>query len=102
MRVTMIAVLTVSLLAVAGQTAQESVSVLAFEVASINRHLIEDELGVQHDPLDGQLEVGVVREGELAVNGQAAQRRRADMEYASQDEVRILALRHQREIGFLP
>src|SRR5687767_13048960 len=42
------------------------------------------------------------REGELAVNGQAAQRRRADMEYASQDEVRILALRHQRGIGFLP
>ena len=26
----------------------------------------------------------------------------SDMEYASQDEVRILALRHQREIGFLP
>ena len=44
----------------------------------------------------------IVREGELAVNGQAAQRRRADMEYASQDEVRILALRHQREIRFLP
>jgi hypothetical protein len=42
-------------------------------------------------------------DGQLAVNGQAAQRRRADMEYASQDEVRrILALRHQREIGFLP
>lgn len=41
-------------------------------------------------------------DGQLAVNGQAAQRRRADMEYASQDEVRIPALRHQREIGFLP
>jgi len=60
------------------------------------------QLAVQHDPLGGQPEVGVVREGELAVNGQAAQRRRADMEYASQDEVRILALRHQREIRFLP
>ena len=54
-----------------------------------------------HSAPAGTSEVGVVR-GELAVNGQAAQRRRADMEYASQDEVRILALRHQREIRFLP
>ena len=38
------------------------------------------QLAVQHDPLGGQLQVGVVREGELAVDGQAAQRRRADVE----------------------
>ena len=30
------------------------------------------QLAVQHDPLGGQLEVGVVREAELAVDRQAA------------------------------
>ena len=89
-----------------GQAAMDTACV-AFDVRACDegfrlRIVRVGELAVQHDPLGGQLEVGVVREGELAVNGQAAQRRRADMEYASQDEVRILALRHQREIGFLP
>src|SRR5690606_8091925 len=38
------------------------------------------ELAVQHDPLGGQLEVGVVREDELAVDREPCKRRRADVE----------------------
>ena len=38
------------------------------------------QLAVQHDPLGGQLQVGIVGEGELAVDGQTAQRRRTDVE----------------------
>ena len=38
------------------------------------------QLAVQHDPLGGQFKVGIVCEGELAVDGQTAQRRRADVE----------------------
>ncbi len=40
----------------------------------------DGQLPVQHDPLGGQLQVGIVREGELAVDGQTAQRRRTDVE----------------------
>ena len=39
------------------------------------------QLPVQHDPLGGQLQVGVVCEGELAVDGQTEQRRRTDVEH---------------------
>ena len=38
------------------------------------------QLAVQHDPLGGELQVGVVREGELAVDRHAAQSRRADVQ----------------------
>ena len=38
------------------------------------------ELAVQHDPLGRQLEVGVVRERELAVDRETAERGRADVE----------------------
>ena len=38
------------------------------------------ELAVQHDPLRGQLEVGVVRERELAVDGEPRERRRTHVE----------------------
>ncbi len=41
----------------------------------------DGELTVQHDPLGGQLEVGVVGEGELAVDGQTAQCWRADIQH---------------------
>jgi hypothetical protein len=41
----------------------------------------DGQLAVQHDPFGGQLQVGVVREGELAVDGQAAQWRRADVQH---------------------
>src|SRR6185503_12591150 len=38
------------------------------------------QLPVHHDPLGGQLDVGFVREAELAFDMQAAQRRRTDVE----------------------
>ena len=40
----------------------------------------DGQLAVQHDPLGGEFHVGVVREGELAVDRHAAQRRRIDVE----------------------
>ena len=39
------------------------------------------QLAVQHDPLGGQLQVGVVGEAELAVDGHAAQGGRADVQH---------------------
>src|SRR6185503_17022714 len=44
------------------------------------RFAADRELAVQHDPLGGQLEVGVVRERELAVDRETAERGRADVE----------------------
>ena len=44
------------------------------------RFAADRQLAVQHDPLGRELEVGVVREGELAVDGQPAQRGRAHVE----------------------
>ena len=44
------------------------------------RFAADGQLPVQHDPLGGQLQVGIVCEGELAVDGQTAQRRRTDVE----------------------
>src|SRR5690606_9456268 len=41
----------------------------------------DGQLPVQNDPLGGQLEVGIVREGQLAVDRQTAQSRRADVEH---------------------
>ena len=44
------------------------------------RFAADGQLPVQHDPLGGQLQVGIVREGELAVDRHTAQRRRTDVE----------------------
>jgi hypothetical protein len=44
------------------------------------RFAADGQLAVQHDPLGGQLEIGSVREGELAVDRETAERRRTDVE----------------------
>jgi hypothetical protein len=38
------------------------------------------QFAVQHDPLGGEFEVGIVREAEFAFDGQTAERRRTDVE----------------------
>ena len=44
------------------------------------RFAADRQLPVQHDPLGGQFQVGIVGEGEFAVDGQTAQRGRTDVE----------------------
>ena len=61
------------------------------------RFAADGELAVQHDPFGGQLQVGIVRKSELAIDGHTAERGRTDVEdhfFVARDRDLVACDRH--------